>query len=338
MNQRFLRFGIVAVSLVAAANSLGWAQVRNGSFEEGSAWPDGWRVTGGIGAWENGGHSGKRCVSLTEDGKGAAGWRSATFQLQPNKTYLLSGWVKVDAGAHPWVCFGTSELFWSFPIEDHEWHQYQFFFQSSPTAVSSEVRFWIWHHRCRFLLDDVALVEAKAVHATRGGTELGVAERVRGNLYRAGPEFPLTMGVAGPGCRILWKPQDFGYNGRWYVNPQGVVLRHQVGDVEQTEAWLRFYSGWNPRGNVIVSASKDGKNYVQLYETRKLYWNGPITLPAKLFPAKEIFIRFQCVETPDDQNQEKGLTFELVGYEYQAKLAKELPPLEGKTDFIEIAR
>jgi hypothetical protein len=89
---------------------------------------------------------------------------------------------------------------------------------------------------------------------------------------------------------------------------------------------------------VIVSASKDGKNYERLYETRKLYWNGPITLSAKLFPAKEIFIRFQCVETPDDRNQEKGLTFELVGYEYQAKLAKELPPLEGKTEFIEIAR
>ncbi|MHB0961356.1 MAG: carbohydrate binding domain-containing protein [Pirellulaceae bacterium] len=338
MNQRFLGIGIVAMSLVAAANSLGWAQVPNGSFEEGAAWPDGWRVTGGIGTWENGGHSGGRCVSLTEDGKGAAGWRSATFPLQPNKTYLLSGWVKVDAGAHPWVCFGTSELFWSFPIEDHEWHRYEFFFPSSPTAVSSEVRFWIWHHRCRFLLDDVALVEAQAVHATRGGIELGVGERVHGNLYQAGPEFPLTMGVAGPGCRILCKPQDYGFNGRWYVNPQGVVLRHQVGDVEQTEAWLRFYSGWNPRGNVIVSASKDGQNYLQLYETRKLYWNGPITLPAQLFPAKEIFIRFQCVETPDDQNQEKGLTFELVGYEYQAKLTKELHPLEGKTEFIEIAR
>jgi hypothetical protein len=336
MNRGFLRVGVVALSLVAAANSWGWAQVPNGSFEQGSAWPDGWRVTGGIGTWENGGHSGNRCVSLTEDGKGGAGWRSAPFQLQPNKTYLLSAWMKVDDGAHPWICVGTSELFWSFPIENHEWNRYQFFFQSPPQAVSSYVRFWIWHHRCRFLFDDVTLVEAKAVHSTRNGIELGVAESVRGDLYRAGPDFPLTMGVAGPGCRILWKPQNGGFSGRWYVNPQGVVLRHRVDDVEQTQAWLKFYSGWNPRGTVIVSASRDGKSYERLYETRKLYWNGPIALPAKLFPAKDIFIRFQCVETPDDQDRTKGLTFEFVGYEYQARLAKELPQFEGKTEFVRL--
>jgi hypothetical protein len=337
VRQRFLRVAIAAVSFVAAADSLSRAQVPNGSFEEGSAWPNGWRVTGGIGAWENGGHAGKRCVSLTEDGKGAAGWRSASFELQPNKSYLLSVWMKVDAGAHPWICAGTSELFWSFPIEDHEWKQYQFFFQSSPKAASTYVQIWIWHHRCRFLIDEVTVTEAKAVHAARDGIELGVSESIRGNVYRAGPDFPLTMGVAGPGCRILWKPQDYGYNGRWYVNPQGVVLRHQVGDVEQTEARLKFYSGWNPRGTVIVSASKDGTNFERLYETRKLYWNGPIPLPAKLFPAKEIFVRFQCVETPDDLDQNKGLTFELVGYEYQARLAREPPSFEGKTEFIEVA-
>jgi hypothetical protein len=338
MNKRFLCFGIVAVGLVAAAGSLGWAQVPNGSFEQGSAWPDGWRVTGGIGAWEKGGHSGSRCVSLTEDGKGAAGWRSAPFPIQPNKTYLLSAWLKVDAGAHPWICIGPSGLFWSFPIEDHEWHRYRFFFPSPARASSSSVQVWIWHHRCRFLLDDVALVEAKAVHSTRDGIELGVGESVRGNLYRVGPKFPLTIGVAGPGSRILWKPQDGGFGGRWYVNPQGIVLRHQVGDAEQTGAWLKFENGWNPRGMPIVSASKDGRNYERVYEARKLYWNGPITLPAKLFPAKEIFVRFQCVETPDDMDRNKGLTFEFIGYEYQARLAKELPPLEGKTEFIEIAR
>jgi hypothetical protein len=335
MNKQFLRLAI-GLSLVAAAQSPAWTQVPNGSFEEGTAWPDGWSVTGGIGTWENGGHSGKHCVSLTEDGRGAAGWRSKSFPLRPNKTYLLSAWLKVDAGAHPWICAGTSDLFWSFPIEDHEWNRYQFFFQSPSTATSTYVRFWIWHHRCRFLIDDVSLVEAKAVHSVRDGIELGVAESVRGNVYRAGPKFPGTMGVAGPGCRILWKPQDGGYSGRWYVNRQGVVLRHQVGNVEQTEARLRFYSGWNPGGKVIVSASNDGKNYLPLCETRQLYWNGPITLPAALFPAKEIFIRFQCVPTPDDENRGRGITFELVGYEYQSRLAKELPPHEGQTQFIQV--
>lgn len=287
MDRRFLRLAIAAVCLAAVANSSGRAQVPNGSFEEGAAWPDGWRVTGGIGTWEKGGHAGSRCVSVTEDGKGAAGWRSAPFPIQPGRTYLLSGWVKIDVGAHPWICFGPSGFFWSFPIDDHEWRRHQFFFQASPNATSSCISFWIWHHRCRFLLDDVKLIEAKAVHSIRDGIELGVAESIRGNVYRAGPEFPLTMGVAGPGSRILWKPQDSGFQGRWYVSPEGIVLRHKIGDVAQTEAWLKFYSGWNPGGKAIISASNDGQSYEKIYETTKLYWNGPIALPARLFPAQQ---------------------------------------------------
>lgn len=57
-----------------------------------------------------------------------------------------------------------------------------------------------------------------------------------------------------------------------------------------------------------------------------------------LFPAKEIFIRFQCVPTPENENREKAVTFEFVGYEYEAKLAKELPEFEGKTEFVETSR
>ncbi len=317
------------------------AQVPNGSFEKGAKWPDGWRVTGGIGAWENVGHSGKRCVSLTGDGREVPIWRSAPFLLQPTRTYLLSVWVKVAAGAYPSIAFGTSELFWEFSLDNREWHHYQFFFQSPSKPVSSYVRFWNWRQRCKLLFDDVTLVEAKVVHSSHDGVELGIAESVHGKLYRAGPEFPNTMGVAGPGCRILFRPQDGGFNGRWYVNPQGVVLRHQVGDVEQTEAWLKFRNGWNPRGKVIVSASKDGREFVRIYETKKLYWNGPIALPAKLFPAKEIFIRFECVDTSDEVSQAEaqriGVCFELTGYEYQARLIKDLPELKGKTQFVEAA-
>ena len=85
----------------------------------------------------------------------------------------------------------------------------------------------------------------------------------------------------------------------------------------------------------MVLASNDGKDFEQLCELRKIGWTEVITLPAKLFPAKDIYIWFRCMEDPKHKGSP---TFELLGYEYKAKLAKQVPDLEGKTEFVEVTR
>jgi len=188
------------------------------------------------------------------------------------------------------------------------------------------------------LFDDIAIAEVKPVYARQGNIELGAGEKVKDNVYIA---TRTRMGVGGPDTRFLFigSGQQWGFRGgRWYVNPRGVFFRHKVGEIEQTEAWLKFHVGWNPRGRVIALVSNDGKNFEQVYETRKLYWTDTITLPAKLFPAKEIYIWFRCVETREDKGKRGEVTFELTGYEYKAKLAKPVPDLEGRTEFVEVTK
>lgn len=326
---------VFALSLLWAADSPGQVHVPNSSFEEGAEWPTGWNVVGGMGAWEKSGHSGGRCISLSGDGVVSPKWESESFRVEPNKLYRLSAWIKAPAGQNPTVNVGVSEGSRRLCGFGREWTQCSFPFQLSGKP-SASISFWTWCKRGKVFLDDVTIAEVKPVHATQGGIELGEGEEVKGGVYTAKGTASLATGVGGPGSRYLHSGGDGQFRCfNWYVHSQGVVFRHNVGGIEQTEASFKFRLGWLIAGKVLVLASRDGKSFEQLCELKKMGWTERIALPAKFFPAKDTYVCIRCVEDPERKGSP---TFELLGYEYTAKLAAPTPDLVGKTEFAEIAK
>lgn len=340
-----LRFFIFAIGLGILPLIAQPVRVPNGSFEEGEGGrPRGWMLMNGIGAWENDAQDGKKSISFTGDGIGSPQWRSEPITFAPNTGYRLSMWVKVAAGASPQINVGITEVRWSFKLLQPGWQRYEFYFKTGEKASAQPVNLLMWHHRGKVIFDNIQVIEANPVYATFGDIELGDAESVQGTVYHAGPNFSEVTGVAPPGDRILLEAPTSRFSGRWYVKPEGVVFKHNVGAVPQESAWINFRNGWNPRGTVVVSASNDGKNFTTFHETRKLYWNGPLQLPKELFPAKEIYIRFQAIEKRDSIDKEltgrdglsSPLVFELTGYEYCSILAEELPEMRGNTRYLPV--
>lgn len=324
-----LRLGIFAMFMLAAEFGRAQTAVPNGDFENGKQWPTGWRIERGIGAWENEGHSGQKSISLQGDTVAWPVWISDAFQLGSNKTYLLSMWIKAVEGSLGMIV-ATSQTEWEFRVEHREWQRYQFFFETAEGMPATSLRLASWRYRGKLLVDNIRLVEAKPVYLLRDGVELGEGERIKDNSYTA-------SGRGGPGTRFLAKGEKGQFRGdRWYVHSEGVIFRHRVGELSQTEASFRFEVGWLPRGKIVVLASNDGKKFSELCEVKKLYWTDRIVLPASLFPAKDVYIWFRCVEAPDDKPYGE-ITFELTGYEYKGKLATAVQDMTGKTDFVEVA-
>ncbi len=336
--------GLFSIILMVTPNGLCDVQVPNASFEEGEKFPGAWTLKDGIGTWENTGHSGKRCISLSGDGLCCPRWTSESFTLEPNKFYRLSLWMKTVGGVVVSIrvrCGGTR----SGPevgVRHPEWKRYDFYFDTPEKTKSSSLHLYTYFGQGRVFFDDVTITEVRPVYRKKAGIELGTEERIKDNLYIAGfgkeygGENP-TVIRGGPGSRYLFKvPEALYCGGRWYVERGGIIFRHKVGQVEQTEATFRFLFTYRPAGTPIVLASNDGKNFVELGRERELKkWSDTFQLPAKLFPAKEIYIWLRCDETPEDKGWH---TYELFGYEYKSKVANPIPDLEGKTEFVEVGK
>ncbi|MBM3333081.1 hypothetical protein FJY63_00300, partial [Candidatus Sumerlaeota bacterium] len=94
---RLLRFVWIGLFLLAMPFACAQTAGPNDSFEHGRRGnPTGWTLSGGVGEWEKEGHSGKRCISVTGDGK------SSNYWSQPVKlagAYRIEFWTKSSPDA-----------------------------------------------------------------------------------------------------------------------------------------------------------------------------------------------------------------------------------------------
>jgi hypothetical protein len=78
---------VAGLLCVASAAALALAQVEpvpNPSFEQGTDAPDGWALSEGTGAWQAGGRTGARCVSVTGTGEDSSYWMCDEYRLAPS--------------------------------------------------------------------------------------------------------------------------------------------------------------------------------------------------------------------------------------------------------------
>ncbi len=266
--------------------------VPNNSFEDGQSTPTGWTLTGGQGAVTSPGAAGARAISVTGDGKSSNAWQSPPLALLPDSVYRLRFQARRLQGTSGLPISGPAFCNRDLGELGGEWTTIESVFQT-PHELSADmarVRFGQWEMDGSVAFDDVQLVSVLPVHLVRGELELGEGERLEGNQYTfTAPFQQASMNYA----RVLAQHQCTFNSNRWVLNESSTVLyRHHVGRT-QTSAQVQLTIGWHQQGTLVVSASRDGRQWQEIGSLSGL---GTVqcTVPTDLLPAAEIWIRLSA--------------------------------------------
>jgi len=326
----------LAVILMVLAAAAAWSQavqIPNPSFEQGDTGPTGWKLSGGEGAWEQTGHTGNRCVSVTGGGQDSNYWMIEGLKLEPGACYRFSYWTRIEPGTTGGcIVSGPGSVNRDFSGSE-EWEQKAFVF--TPVRAEDIIRLGQWWVKGKVYLDNVQLARVQPVHARRGELTLGAGESIQQGLYEFRPNWD------GPGAdysRPLIRATSSFNSNRW---PMGgsveIVYRLGATGLQQQSAKVEVNLGYYNGGRCLVQAGKDGQAWQDVGAVGK-EGKGEFDLPADLFPAEHVFVRLAASEAKDEAGNSKPGSFQITGFAYQAKLTDPLPDFRGETRFLAIEK
>jgi len=328
----------LACLAILAAAPMAFAQtipLPNPSFEEGDNAPAGWTLSGGKGEWlADGAPDGNRAVAVTGTGKDSNFWRSGTLPMKPGTVYGLRFKARCDG-----VGGGTPVTGPSFCNRDlgkipAEWADYESVFVTPPnlTPDQSWIRFGQWQVNGTVAFDQIELVEATPVHRWRGLLALGEGERLSGQEYF----FDAPLGSACGNHSRAWSGHTCGFNSnRWtFAAGQGTAYRHQVHERHQTAAEVTVSVTWYQAGELVVDASEDGESWHTLGTIGKK-GSATFPLPARMLPAKEVYVRMTA--RPVRAKPNGGASLQVSGYTYRATLDGEPEVHVGRTRYFAVS-
>ncbi|MHB1026782.1 MAG: DUF4091 domain-containing protein [Pirellulaceae bacterium] len=312
--------------------------VPNGSFEAGDGSPASWTLSRPPGERITGGAEGEHAISVSGDGQSdnANAWLSEPLRFEPNTVYRLrfqarrlpgTGGSAVSGSAVSGPVFCNRDLG---SLTD-DWAAVESFFVT-PQQLSDDVarlRFGQWQFNGSVAFDDVHVERVIPVYQTLGHLQLGEGERLEGNRYTFAA--PLGQASASQSHPLVGHQCSFNSN-RWVLGEEAsVTYRHHI-DRPQLQATVQATVGWYLRGELIVSASRDGKEWQTLGTLGK---EGSLAceVPQAMLPADEIWIRFTA-RAAAGETQPPAL--QLHGYHYEARV--DGPPREilGTTRFVAV--
>jgi hypothetical protein len=323
---------VLAILLCAHA-SVTSAQVTvpNNSFEEGAETPASWTLTGGQGKVVSPGANGQRAISVTGDGRSDNAWLSEPLPLEPRAVYRLRFQARRLRGTAGLPVSGPVFCNRDLTALGNEWTTIESLFMT-PRQLSEDItrlRFGQWQVDGTVAFDDVRLERAIPVYASNGELQLGEGERLEGNRYTF--DAPFQQAPANHARTLAWHQCSFNSN-RWTLSESSVVTyRHHVGRA-QRNVKVQATIGWHLRGELVVSASRDGEQWETVGTLGK---TGSVSceVPAALLPADDIWVRFTVRAATGDA---QAPALQLHGYQYEA--AVDGPPRElvGATRYVAV--
>jgi hypothetical protein len=310
--------------------------IPNPSFEEGQGGvPTGWKVEGGTGAWENTGHTGRHCVSVTGDGKeGSVLWRCDGVKMQPGQTYRFSYWTKSEGATGGCVVSGPSFANRDFGSGD-KWTQNDFVFVAPPDVMGAYLRIGVWAMNGKVLFDDVSLQAVTPVSSTVGDLSLCQGEEVKGTSYTFEPDFSYEGSNYSP--NLVSYTCGFNSN-RWPFGPGArLTFRQGLPGLEQTSGKVMVSLGYFAQGSCVIEASRDGQAWERVGVFTK-QGGGTLDLPATLFPAEQVFVRIASPGEAEARAEAAPGSFQVTGYKYKATLDKDAGQARGATSFLDVLR
>ncbi len=325
---------VIALTLIAGAAFAQQNLAATPSFEAGDDAPDGWTLSEeGGGYWAEDGRTGERSVAVTGLEPTTSYWSNDGVPFEPWQLYQVSVYAKSLPGTSGQsLIVGPNFANRDMPVPGEDWEERSFIFVAPQNAASGYLRVGHWKVDGTVLFDDVSVTPAQAVHISRGDLTLGEGETLMGDAYRFAPRLNyLGSNYARPLHRLT-----AGFNThRWVFGPgREVCYRFALPDVRQASAEVSLAVRWHAGGDCVVEASNDDENWVEVGRLSAV-GEGRWAVPAELFPADEVFVRFR---SPGDGEQ--GLTdsspgsFQVHGFEYDATLDRDMGQLRGATHFV----
>lgn len=308
--------------------------VVNPSFEEGTTVPDGWTTLSPGGAWVREGHTGDRCVRM--DGvkaDTANAWVQGNIPVEPFATYRFSFWARSEPGSGGGCIISGPDFANRDTNVGDQWEQRAHIFITPPDRKTISVRVGQWSKTGATYFDDIGLSRVWPVHRWADGISLGVGESISGERY----EFVAPFQVEGLNYARTLAEFNAGFNSnRWVFVPGSyVVYRHALGGSPQVSGQVKVRVGYHTRGDCLVEASRNGRDYVLLGKLSKVD-SGTWTLPAELLPATAVYIRLRSPGEPEARADSSPGAFQIHGYEYTARLAKAPGDAVGATTFVDV--
>ena len=291
------------------------------SFEEGRERPTGWTQPD-RGVWESSGaHTGKRCISVTDDNTAGHLWKCKAPWLEPHRLYRFTFWYRTESpDKGPRVRVGLN-----FANHDYtgkpEWQEQSFVFRAPKSVEKAEIWFGQWRLNGKAYFDDLKIEPVGVSYQHKDGITLGGCERIEKGKYlfdwKIEAENSAYVRVSQDmktesrgGCIRFWE-RDNGY----------FIHRYLVPGHRQLSGTLFIDKINIAKKQCIIAVGKDGKSWreiARLAEGSK----HKLALPKDLFPASAIYVK---ASFPAE--------IQLSNYRYEAELEGALPDLKGETRF-----
>ncbi|MGQ9610389.1 MAG: glycoside hydrolase domain-containing protein [bacterium] len=306
-------------------------QDLNGTFEYGESKPDGWSLSGGIGAWENEGYEGVRSISVI--GTGANGnsnyWKSDNYRLLPKQTYRVIFMTKVSPGSSGGCIISGSNIANRDYSAGTRWEKRTFIFTTPNDTSNAFLRFGQWEKNGKVWFDNIEVNSVVPTYKKKDKIVLGIGERIDKGIYMFRPDFG---GEYTNSSRPLFS-HTAGFNSnRWLIyNTAEVIYRHNVQGYLQKSALVNVQIGYYTGGKCIVDVSNDGKNWQTVGELIGL-GGKEFNIPESLFPSEEIFVKIH-----GSSHNGEPANLQVYGYSYNAKLdGNYIPDMIGETYYSDV--
>jgi hypothetical protein len=306
--------------------------VPNASFEEGRDGPTAWKLEGGPGNWIDGGHTGRRCVSIT--GTGAAStsscWRCEGPKLRPRTAYRFSAYIKTaPSTSGGCIITGPSSNNRDYQASD-SWSQRSFVFVTPDNTDGVFLRCGQWEVKGTIFFDDVRLRPVTPLYSRTGSLTLGSGERIEKGRYIAEPDFG---GEGSNEFRGLISHTATFNSHRWVLGPGDVVIyKHDASDIPQTSGKLTVDLGYYQNGSLYLDASKDGKRWTRVGQISKQEAKD-FPVPDSLYPATGLWVRLR-----GSGGTAAPCNLQVYRYCYEAALQGSPADAMGRTSYLEVLK
>ncbi|MDQ7778274.1 MAG: DUF4091 domain-containing protein [Planctomycetota bacterium] len=283
---------------------------------------EGWVPSGGNTFRAKGAGKGAQALGVEGSGEDSNYWRNEKIKLDPHRLYAVRFALRGE-GAGGCAITGTSSVNRDFtPTKDWEARSFAFF--TPADTADTFLRFGQWQWRGKVLYDRIELAQVLVAHLNSGGIELGENEEIRDGRYAFAARLE---GFASNFSRPLHANRALFNSNRWCLyDGAEVVYLHQIAKHLQQEASVTVNMNYHQSGRLVVEASADGARWEELGAVPEPA-SQTFTLPASLFPAEKVFVRLRA---------EKGASFQVNQYEYNAGLTGSPPNFIGRTLYWQI--
>lgn len=317
-----MRYAIVTtLACLMGMAETGGAQIVRSDFRAGDSAPAAWKLSGGAGRWDKA--SG---VSVTGNGDDSNYWSRTVPQLKPGATYRVRFNARIAPGSSTNTVISGLDVCNRDFAATSEWQPYSFVFTTPRDVSNAYLRLGQWHLKGTVAFADFRLTPVVPVHLGQGPSRLGEGEQIEQHTY----SFTAPLAGEGSNSSRTLASHTAGFNSnRWvFGGDSEVVYRHQLAGVHQTSARVTVSLGYYTGGECVVSASRDGTNWVEAARIPGL-GSRTVELPASLFPADAVWVRLKGGPG----------SFQVDGYSYRAELDRTiLPATGGSTHYLEVTK